>query len=54
MKVVVKMLMKVMVKVVMKVIFSCLMGFADNRTDRQRNKQTDICDCRVASMTEKS
>ena len=27
-------------------------GFADGRTDRWTNKQTDICDCRVAFATE--
>ena len=34
-------------------IFSCLRGFDNRRTDRQTNRRTDICDCRVAFATEK-
>ena len=32
--------------------FKLLRGFAKGWMDRQTNKQTDICDCRVAFATE--
>ena len=33
-------------------ILSCLRGFEDKQTDRHMNKRMDICECRVASVTE--
>ena len=32
--------------------FKLLRGFEDEQTDGQTDKQTDICDCRVAFATE--
>ena len=32
--------------------FKLLRGFADGQTDEWTDKQTDICDCRVAFVTE--
>ena len=32
--------------------FNLLRGFADGQTDGLTDEQTDICDCRVASVTE--
>ena len=34
--------------------FKLLWGFVDRQTYKQTNRQTDICDCRVAFATEKS
>ena len=34
--------------------FKLLTGFGDGQTNKQTNRRTDICDCRVAFATENS